>query len=131
MGDYTRFEFNAKLRGNTPQEIVDVLQYMMDGGASSVHPETQTDHARSILEIGDNGYRLKVLSSFKNYDNEVRLFCDWIAPYLDEDDGTEVGTSEFEYDDSATKLFKDRGVVVFLETENSGEPYDGPGLLHD
>lgn len=103
MGDYTRFEFNAKLLGETSQEVVDVLRYMMSGGvmsdegsgpdlpdhalfnaerwgmvlcgASSIHPETQTDQARSILETENDGYRLRVLSSFKNYDHEVRLFC--------------------------------------------------------
>lgn len=158
MGDYTRFEFDAKLVDDTPQEVVDTLKYMMDGGvtsdedpgpelpthalfkaerwgmvlrgASSYRPETQTTYVRSVFEIDDNGYRLKVLSSFKNYDNEIRLFCDWIAPYLDEDDGTEVGTTQFEYDDRATRLVKDRGVIVTLETENLGEQYDGPGLLH-
>lgn len=47
----------------------------------------------------------------------------------DEADGSEVGTKQFEYAENETRLVKDRGVIVFLETESSAEPYDGYGLI--
>lgn len=158
MGDYTRFEFNAVLRKDTPKEVLDVLAFALDGdtdcdtlppfdlpehpffrtehwlsifwGATSIHPDTLPENGRPnpVLEEGADGLRLKVLSSFKNYDGEVKSFCDWIGPYLNVEDGTEVGSTQFEYATTEIKLVKDRGVVVFLE---AGEPelYDGYGML--
>lgn len=158
MGDYTRFEFNAVLRENTPKDVLDVLGFMLDDdieydtplpfalpehpffrtegwlsmfwSASTYHPDTLPENGGPppVLEDGTDGLRLKVLSSFQHYDGEVKLFCDWIGPYVLEEDGTEVGTVQFE-DARPTRLIRDREAIVFLEIDSPEEPYDGYGMV--
>lgn len=158
MADYTRFSFNALLRSDTPKAVLDALSLMLDPNDSDdavpvkqlpEHPFFRTFrwshmlwsgsayHQDSLLENGcpnptlepsPDGLRLKFLCSFINYDGEVRLFCDWIAPHLADSDGTELGSVQFE-DAQPSRLIIDRGAIVFLDIERPQAPYDGYGII--
>lgn len=39
---------------------------------------------------------LTAVSSFKNYDNEIREFFDWLMPYVDEEAPTLIGYHRYE-----------------------------------
>jgi hypothetical protein len=101
MGDYTRLFFNAPLRNDTPQEVREVLRYM--SGTMEDQPETPdhqlfwTERWRSLF-LCSSAYHggqfcknhipdtfsptLFFCADLKNYDSEIKLFCDWIHPYI-------------------------------------------------
>lgn len=115
MGMYTEFHFNSALLPNTPQEVIELLQYML--GEIDTHPSTpshtlfltprwpfmlQGDSAyfdtvtdsKLIYEYGQ--YYLSIRCNFKNYGEEIMQFVDWIHPYLDKLDGDFLGFSRYE-----------------------------------
>ena len=123
MGMYTEFFFRAELVKDPPKEVLDVLRYMTDGdlevspphpdhplfftgrwdfmlgGSSAYHPAT----GAASLHNGNWGlyYELKAHSSFKNYDDEIGKFLDWIDPYIDPGQGF-LGYSLYEEDKTPT-----------------------------
>lgn len=106
MGTYTELCIGVRLYADTPQDVVDLLCAML--GDSKDFPAALPDHplfrserwrfmlyggsasfpgtAHSLVrEYAGERWELAVRSSFKNYGDEARLFCEWIAPYVDED----------------------------------------------
>lgn len=104
MGMYTELVLGVELRAETPDNVIDILRYMIS--ESDVKPELpshelfETDRwpimltcdsyyfdglPHAALEFDDIGeaYYLTVRSNFKNYGNEVEKFMDFIQPYLD------------------------------------------------
>lgn len=133
MGMYTELHFNAQLIRDTPHRITDVLAYMT--GTTHSKPAVLPDHALfgtrrwdSMLQC-DSSYfplspassidheyghhYLRVRSCFKNYDDEIAAFLDWIMPWVDAD--TEcLGYHRYEEDDHPTLIYKNPpGVAVF------------------
>jgi hypothetical protein len=45
-------------------------------------------------------------SDFKNYDNEINLFLDWLDPYIDAVDGEMIGYSRYEESDEPEIRYK-------------------------
>lgn len=61
-------------------------------GASAYTPVTTFIHEPEEYPLpGKPSYNIMILSSFKNYSNEVEKFLDWIKPHLMHSDGREVG----------------------------------------
>jgi hypothetical protein len=52
-----------------------------------------------------NSYYLNVKSSFKNYSQEIRLFLDWICPYINTSGF--LGFYRYEESDFPTLIFKE------------------------
>lgn len=120
MGNYTEFHFNARLKENTPDQVLDVLKYMIDdeGEKSELpdHPFFKTHGWELMLQL-DTVYfpveacsvvyarGLSIRCAFKNYDNEIELFCNWIAPYLDADDEDFLGFCRFENDNEPELIY--------------------------
>lgn len=101
MGMYTELKFHAKLHQETPQSVIDVLKWLVDGKKKI--PPTLPNHQfflcerAAIVFVGgsssfdwnpptltqlDDGWELSVHSSIKNYDSEYEHFIDWINPYV-------------------------------------------------
>jgi len=67
-----------------------------------------TPIASSLLEYDKIGKSWSFInrSDFKNYDNEINLFLDWIDPYIDAEDGEMIGYSRYEESDEPTIRYK-------------------------
>jgi len=127
MGLYTELYVCCELRGDIPPEAVDALYYM--AGEVNTRPTTLPSHplfegARwpymlrswsyyfvpyavqkfQYNYIGRN-YMLIARSDFKNYDDEVSLFFDWLAPMLDCEPGQHIGHYRYEEDAVPTLVF--------------------------
>jgi len=116
MGNYTEIFVCCRVKEGP---AVQVLQFMLEG--SSPHPDFNTpEHPlfstprwnfmlqcssyyhvpRSMhrFEWDDIGkYHVLISrSDFKNYDNEVELFFDWLRPHLDADSDDMIGYARYE-----------------------------------
>jgi len=112
MGMYTEIHFNSKLKKDVPQNIIEILQYMVD---LKKEPENLPEHelfkcsrwsslfvcdsycfdadTHSTFRFDDisNTYCLCVRANLKNYDSEIEKFINWIMPYLDKYEGNFLG----------------------------------------
>lgn len=98
----TEFYLNVQLKKDIPHDIVNILLYMLKNDECyGMTPEPKLpDHPffktsnwefifyhdfiseeQSFLTL-ENVCFLHVYGNFKNYDNEIHLFIDWISPYL-------------------------------------------------
>ena len=123
MGMYTEFFFRAELTENQQAEqAVDMLRNaprlgttefehpffhcprwtMLLFGGSAYHPTRGFDCRREENE----GPVLFIHSSFKNYDDEIVKFLDWIDPLVAEPQGTFLGYSLYENDCKPTLYYK-------------------------
>ena len=107
MGYYTKFEFSAKLRGDTPPEVIGLLQKIISDGHKLADidnlpewalelPFFQTpdwdmvffgknceNYPDPILITKEGKYWiLKIWSELKGYDDEIEEFIKWITPYI-------------------------------------------------
>ena len=127
MGMYTEFHFNAELKEDTPEDVLGLLRYMT--GETRDRPDKTPDH--ELFETGrwflmlccDSAYfdmstasglhrsgtfsfwYLSIRTNFKNYDNEIDKFLDWIHPYLNKDDAEFLGFYRYEDDENPTLIY--------------------------
>ncbi len=130
MGMYTEMFICSKLKEDTPNEVINVLDYMFNFEEGKECPKgLEHDFFRTSrwsvigkccsyyhvpfitrhFKIDDlsKSYYLLSRSDIKNYDNEIELFFDWIMPYLDKQDGEFIGYSRYE-EDLEPKLYYKR-----------------------
>ena len=126
MGMYTEFHFNVELKKDVPQEVVEVLKFMLGDievePKLPAHPLFETDRWRvmlcmdsyyfhadthSTLRFDDisNSYFLCIRCNLKNYNSEIEKFVSWITPYLDEFPNNFLGFSRYEETEQPTLLF--------------------------
>lgn len=132
MGMYTELVVGIRLKFDTPKEVLDILDYMTREVTES--PIIIPDHAFfktgrwNYMFVGSSYYLpvtnshskfwrkdkinkracLSVRCSFKNYDNEVNLFFDWIRPYVPErGEKTFMGYSLYEEDENPRLYYRD------------------------
>lgn len=99
MGMYTELIFGAKLKKDTPHNIVKTLRYMIGdlekpdnlafdvgrnplGGGSYYFPVSGPVGEIWLDDI-DGQWHISSRSNIKNYDNEIDKFLEWIKPYID------------------------------------------------
>jgi hypothetical protein len=126
MGMYTELHLNAEMRQDTPEQVLEVLRYMlgeMDTEPSlPSHEFFQTSRWR-VLFKADSYYfsadthctlrwdkiarthYLCIRSNLKNYDSEIEKFVAWITPYLANDAGEFLGFHRYEEDQQPTLIF--------------------------
>lgn len=127
MGMYTEFHFNVELIENVPQEIIDILNYMLNKGTQEPlpepdHPLFKTSRWRRMLrsdsyyfaadthstlrydDIG-HSYYLCIRCNLKNYDNIIEKFIDWIMPYLYQYPEDFLGFSRYENTEQPTLIY--------------------------
>jgi hypothetical protein len=129
MGMYTELYVSCRFRANLTTEEIDTLAYMFNFGHYP-HPKKLPDHllfgTPRWEQIGNTGshyfqpfattsfkydatsqnYFLTSRSDFKNYDEEVELFFDWIQSMVDEPVGQFIGYSRYEEDLTPTIYIK-------------------------
>lgn len=126
MGMYTEFHFNSELKTDTPQQIIDLLNSMINFDKRCKilpnHPLFKTARWFSMLvsasyyfdactnttlqfdEISD-AYFLCIRCNLKNYDNEIQKFVDWISPYLKKEEKEFLGFMRQETEETPTLIF--------------------------
>lgn len=129
MGMYTELNLGVNFRKDTPQNIIDILKYML--GDSPVrfeyikpqlpeHPlfeterwaimlvcdsyyfDGQTDSSIHYDDISES-YYLNVRCNLKNYSSEIEHFLSFIQPYLYTDGF--IGYTRYEEDDDPTLIY--------------------------
>lgn len=132
MGMYTEFHFNVELKKDVPQEVVEVLKFMLGDIVVEpklpTHPLFETDRWRvmlgmdsycfhadthSTLRLEDIGncYYLCIRCNLKNYNDEIEKFISWITPYLEQFPGDFLGFSRYEETEQPTLIFMEDGDV--------------------
>lgn len=140
MGMYTELNIGVNLQSDTPENIINILNYMLSGVSDYITPET-TDHplfsterwrfmlvcdsyyfdgkTDSSMERDDidNEYNLNVRCNVKNYDNEIELFLDFIQPYLVTDGF--LGYKRYEEFDDPTLIYNDKyaGTIKYKDVK--------------
>lgn len=130
MGMYTEFVMAAELIDSVPNQVIDILEYMLGETRDSPkvlpdHPLFQTDRWRMMLTCdsayfagetyskfnrrysNEEPYILTIRSNFKNYNREIKLFLDWIGPYLDMTYDPFIGYFRNEEDDDPVLIYYD------------------------
>lgn len=126
MGMYTKFVINARVKGDSPTAVINVLRGMCSGDGEWAerldHPFFETQRgswmfqSHSYYHSGDphatlrwddigNFHMLTVGCDLKNYSDEIEKFVDWITPYLDEEPGWLIGYMQYEDADSPTLFY--------------------------
>ena len=134
MGMYTKISVDLKFVGNLPSEVVKALEAMVGEVDSNLYSITDfpthelfktpswsymlrcssyyhTPFSLTKLHYDDisKHYYLVSSSDFKNYDNEVELFFDFVKDYVE---GGFLGYSLYEEDDKPTLYFLEDGEIV-------------------
>jgi hypothetical protein len=129
MGMYTALHFGADLKLDTPDQIVNILRYMLDEKhdphsppATPEHPLFGVDTRWRWMLMGDSwyfrhesfskvidcpggGHTLSITCNLKNYNDEISKFLDWIMPYVMEEPGGWLGYWMYEEDEIPTLIF--------------------------
>lgn len=103
MGTYTELIFGAKLKKDTPKEVIETLQYMV-GDIEQPHA-LAFDAGRNPLRGGsfyfgvtdsvsemkfdtiDNQWQISTRANIKNYEDEIGQFLTWIKPFISSGSG--------------------------------------------
>lgn len=117
MGMYTELHYNTELKADVPEGVINILRYML--GEVEDKPETP-DHelfgttrwefmlrcdsyyfdadTHSTIRFDDisNSHYLCIRCNLKNYSDEISLFCNWIRPYINKQEGDFLGFSRYE-----------------------------------
>lgn len=138
MGMYTQIHTNLKLNENTPNDVISALKMMVgeieiDKHKLPNHPLFETPRWDFMLlcssfyftpfnvtklEYNDisQRYYLVSFSDFKNYDNEVDLFFNFITPYVQ---SGLIGYSQYEEDDYPTYHYNIEGKHIKVKVDSS------------
>lgn len=112
MGMYTEFLFQGETKKDLPHEIKEFIDYFFEEDSTDLigEPEKNKLPDHSFFKCGrwrfighmssysfnpfalrysqkhirdDAGQHVFLLCNLKNYDDEIRLFLDWIDPYME------------------------------------------------
>ena len=112
MGSYTKLNFKCKLKQDVPKEVTDILERVINQGdlghdkvmfnnEDVFHPDIEHSFFKCsrwyMLFLSKNfdyelegskfykdkgNWILSIETEFKNYDNEIENFLDWITPFI-------------------------------------------------
>lgn len=124
---YTEFHFNVELKKDLPYEVSDVLDYMVGNTSEFTimppdHPLFYSGRWEYMLrcdsayfphepassfytEYYDNSPFLNVRCNFKNYNDEIEKFLNWIAPYVDDHNDNFLGFYRYEEAEEPTLIY--------------------------
>lgn len=132
MGMYTELVFKAEIRGDIPDEVEAILDYLFNRGQDESKPTALPNHeffslprwsligscssfyhtpfalskyATGFVKEGKGGYVFS-RSDLKNYGGEIEAFLAWINPYIEEEVGHCIGWSWYEEEEKPTLVFK-------------------------
>ena len=125
MGMYTELNLGLALIKDVPDEIIDILRYMLNDQIELVmapqnHPlfetcgwkyvlrcdsysfDAHTDSSMTFDDI-DKKQHLNGRSNLKNYDNEIEEFLNFLEPYIDTFGF--IGYMRYEEDEDPTLIY--------------------------
>lgn len=130
MGMYTEIVFNARLKEDIPQEVVEIIKTLASPDFFGKIIENAPNHAffkteRQWFMRGSSYYfpttnkpqfkydelakywSLSIRSNIKNYNSELEKFLDWIKPYIESGSGPRglYATTQYEEDDTPTSYY--------------------------
>jgi hypothetical protein len=109
MGMYTEIIFGAALRKDTPKNIIEIIQKMINKEDTSKlvldHPFFRSERPWLLISAGSyyfpgivepqfrfddiaEQWYLHFRTNIKNYDDEIEKFLDWIKPYIYQGSGS-------------------------------------------
>lgn len=148
MGMYTKVNLIIPIKNETEKSVKDILIAMFDGldveemetkqlkipkhklfedgrrvwfpasGGSYYFTGTVNSKIKYTSDAGDNQMVLHIDTDFKNYDDEIKLFLDWIYPYIDGETHRFLGYSQYEEDENPTLHFYGKDKIVSFTNEN-------------
>jgi hypothetical protein len=147
MGSYTELNCAFSLKRDTPEEIGNALlfmtgqddeeperlpkhplfsaarwRHMLRGSGADVDAEAYGD-ARVELSESSGRYRVSIRRTFKNFDEEIEKFVDWITPYIFARPGDFIGyTRSGDVEPVTLLLYPNRTFTRQLPDEIDGEP---------
>jgi hypothetical protein len=127
MGMYTALHFTAALKRDVPDDVVNILRYMLDRGGEWSEPPTpdhplfetarwdfmlnadsyyfEADTHSALVPYPTSGFGLSITCNFKNYTGELASFLDWILPFVDARPGEFLGYHQYEEDEHPTLIY--------------------------
>ncbi len=130
MGMYTDFKLDVRLKYETPDNVIKVLEAMLDcDKIDKLQEDNVPDHIlfttegsrwsfmlymeSSYFRTGISTltyntqhkyYKLSVSCSFKNYTNDIEHFLSWIKPWINEKQKKVIGSHRYEEDQDETHI---------------------------
>lgn len=139
MGNYTELKFRAVLKEDTPKEVIELLNRVIN--------EKNLGHDKQIFDTSDvfipelnhrffkcdrwymlflstnwddtmqggkfyqekGKWVIDLHTEFKNYDGEIGEFIDWITPYIIGENGKCLGYYQTEVADEPINIYIERG----------------------
>jgi|TARA_R110000796_G_scaffold247790_1_gene373767 hypothetical protein len=127
MGMYTELFFTARLKKDTPEEVVAILKHLFEEGSYDLGLSDKPNHEffechrwdcignmssfyftpfpLSAMRKLQGSYFITSRSDLKNYDGEINKFIDWVTPYLEGYEGDCIGWTHYEESEQPTLLF--------------------------
>lgn len=127
---YTALHFTVALKISTPPGVIRILHVMTNVGGFGTpedrlmlpdHPlfgDTrwrsmlvcdsyyfEADTHSCVIDYPTIGHGLSITCNFKNYHDELRLFLDWIMPFVDAEPGEWLGYHMYEERERPTLIF--------------------------
>lgn len=135
MGMYTEIYVKISLKEDAPQQVIDILSYMMgEGEEPSELPSHElfiksrwhfmlrcSSHYHMPSCVGKFWYNdiasqwfLLNRSDLKNYENEIESFFDWISPYAEQNSEKQfIGYELYEEENEPTMYYlTDNGLEI-------------------
>lgn len=132
MGMYTELHYNARLRQDTPEKVLQTLRHMLDDDAPPpdplpYHPLFATRRWEWMLRCDSYYFAAQTASTLryddiaqthflcircnlKNYDSEISHFVNWINPWVNANDGDFLGFSRYEESENPCIIRKNEAV---------------------
>ena len=135
MGMYT--ELNIGVEITADKDVIQKLKFMLGDSEEDVnilHPlfnvskrwsymlrtdsyyfDGQTDSKLFKNDLYEESpmYFLNIRCNFKNYDNEIKLFLDWLCPYI-KTEGF-LGYTRYEENHNPTLIYKEDNKIIYKE----------------
>jgi hypothetical protein len=124
MGMYTEIFVSTRIVNNP--DVVAVIKYMLNHEGDDIklpdHPLFSTPRWAHMLRSNSYYFVPRSISifdydhiskswcfisrsDFKNYDNEIELFFDWLKPYVDDSPETMIGYFRYEESNEPTIVY--------------------------
>ncbi|PFJ22605.1 hypothetical protein [Bacillus cereus] len=144
MADFTELHFRVKLKKNIPNDVLNIIRYMIDNLDKPIslpkHDFFATSRWSSMLSANsDNGRMVKKCTSFENNDSawhlsvtslfretgEIKLFFEWLYEYIDEQWLSFLGYINYDTRDHPVLIYySDDGMKYIFVNCNETEEAD-------
>ena len=115
MGMYTQLNVNFTLKENVDSQVIFKLESKIRTLFSmSSYYFNRISNSKIRYDEISKQYSVAILCDFKNYNNEINTFLNWIAPHIEngEFDKEFIGYQRYEENELPTLIFIKQGVIL-------------------